>query len=236
MRPHENYSPYFVTGIILTLAILISFQVYIAREPGRTTQDAAHDKEVAVSEGQALYKRNCITCHGSSGEGDVGPALNDKTFLDTTADDTIFSVISSGVPGTEMPAWNQSHGGPLTDENVRQLVAFLRSWQPTAIDRHTQPKAGDPNNGAQIFASVCAICHGADGKGGDNAPALNDPDKLKQFDDAWYQSTIIEGRPAQGMPTWGTVLSPQQIADLLALVDTWRQAANGPTPTATQAP
>ncbi len=236
MRPQEDYSPYFLTGIVLALAILASFQLYILREPSRITQDAAHDKQTAVSEGQALFTRNCTACHGSNGEGDIGPALNDKTFLDTTANNTIFSVISSGVPGTEMPAWNQSHGGPLTDENIRQLVAFLRSWQPDAIERRSQPKPGDPNNGGQIYASVCAICHGANGKGSDRAPALNDPDKLKQFDDTWYQNTISQGRPAQGMPTWGTVLSPQQIADLLAYIDIWRQSAKLPTPTPTSAP
>jgi cbb3-type cytochrome c oxidase subunit III len=222
MRPQENYSNYFLTGIVLTLAILASFQLYIVREPERVAQDVTHDAQLSISEGKALFKRNCTICHGSDGEGDTGPALNDKTFLDTTEDGTLFSVISSGIPGTEMPAWNQSHGGPLTDENVRQLVAFLRSWQSTAVDRRSQPKPGDPNNGAQIYASVCAICHGDDGKGNDNGPALNDAEKLKQFDDAWYRDTINDGRPAQGMPTWGTVLSPQQVADLIAFINTWR--------------
>ena len=58
-----------------------------------------------------------------------------------------------------------------------------------------------------------------------------------QFDDAWYKSTIAKGRPANGMPTWGTVLSPSQIADLVAYIDTWRQAVatEGATAAATSA-
>jgi mono/diheme cytochrome c family protein len=131
-----------------------------------------------------------------------------------------------------MPAWNQSHGGPFTDENVRQLVTFIRAWEPNAPDRKATPKPGDLARGADIFASVCAACHGDGGKGTDRAPALNDPVKLQQFDDSWYRDTIMKGRPAQGMPTWGTVLSPEQITDLLALVDSWRQATPAPpTPT-----
>jgi len=55
--------------------------------------------------------------------------------------------------------------------------------------------------------------------------ALNDPQKLKAFDDGWYRATIAKGRPDKGMPTWGTVLAPQQISDLLALLDLWRQNA-----------
>ena len=135
-------------------------------------------------------------------------------------------------PGTKPTA------GPLTDESVLQLVAFIRSWEPTALDRRAAALAGDPARGAAIFSNVCFICHGQNGVGTDRAPALNDPTLLAQFDDAWFKDTITAGRPAQGMPTWGTVLSPLQIGDLLALIDQWRTAANVvvPTPAPTEAP
>jgi S-disulfanyl-L-cysteine oxidoreductase SoxD len=232
MRPKENYSRYLVAGLILSVAVLVSFQVYILREPQRIAAVSNEDKTLAVAAGQQLFKDNCVTCHGANGEGDIGPALNDSTFLKTTADNTIFSVISSGVPGTQMPAWNQQYGGPLTDENVTQLVAFLKSWQATAPDLRNAPLKGDSGNGIVIFNSVCATCHGANGIGIDKTPALNDGTHLSQFDDAWYKDTIMKGRPAKGMPTWGTVLAPQQIADLLALIDEWRASpATSLTPT-----
>ena len=238
MRASENYTPHVVVGLVLTLAILGVFQLYLLREPGRIAGVLAADKSQAVQAGSDLFTQNCATCHGSQGEGDIGPALNDKTFLASTADDTIFSVISSGIPDTQMPAWNQTHGGPLTDESVLQLVAFIRSWEPTALDRRAAALAGDPARGAAIFSNVCFICHGQNGVGTDRAPALNDPTLLAQFDDAWFKDTITAGRPAQGMPTWGTVLSPLQIGDLLALIDQWRTAANVvvPTPAPTEAP
>ncbi len=135
-----------------------------------------------------------------------------------------------------MPAWNQSHGGPLTDQNVTQLVAFIRAWQPNAIDRRSTPPKGDSGRGRTIFGSVCVVCRGSNGAGTDKAPALNDPQKLSQFDDAWYRGTIAQGRPAKGMPTWDTVISPQQISDLIALIDVWRSAppsAIAPTPAVT---
>ena len=40
--------------------------------------------------------------------------------------------------------------------------------------------------------------------------------------DDWYRQVIRNGRPAKGMPTWGTVLSPNQIEDLVALIGAWR--------------
>ena len=61
--------------------------------------------------------------------------------------------------------------------------------------------------------------------GTDEAPALNDAERLGALDTEWYRGTIYNGRPAKGMPTWGTVLSPNQIDDILALIDAWRDGA-----------
>jgi cbb3-type cytochrome c oxidase subunit III len=223
MRPKENHTPLIGTAFGLTLAILVSFQIYIFREPARIAADEARDRAAAVTEGKFLFNTYCTLCHGKQGEGVEAPALNDKQFLINTRDEVIFSVINSGVPGTEMPAWNQVNGGPLTDQQVRQLIAFVRNWEPTAPDRHAEAMQGDPAKGRVIFNSTCFICHGTNGQGTDRAPALNDPVKLAQFDDQWYADTIANGRPAKGMPTWGTVLSPAQIRDLVALLRAWQR-------------
>ncbi len=158
MRPKENYSRYVVAGLVLTLAMLVSFQIYILREPQRIAAVSNEDKAIAVAAGQALFKNNCALCHGDNGEGDSGPALNDKTFLKTTADDTIFSVISSGIPGTEMPAWNQAAWRPVDRSRMStKLVAYLRSWQDhrRPIRRMRHPRAMPI--AARIFA-MCAPC------------------------------------------------------------------------------
>lgn len=223
MRPKENYGPLVAIALVLTLAILTSFQVYILREPTRIAADEARDKLLAVSAGRSLFADNCAICHGENGEGADGPALNDRQFLAETHDDVMFNLISSGVPGSEMPAWNQAHGGPFTDQQVRQIVAFIRSWEVNAPDRRAQAMRGDPVKGLVIFSSTCFVCHGENGQGSARAPALNDPAKLTQFDDEWYIDTIASGRPAKGMPTWGTVLSPAQIRDIVALLRAWQR-------------
>ena len=78
-------------------------------------------------------------------------------------------------------------------------------------------------NGLVIYNSTCIVCHGANGQGTDQAPPLNDPVKLAQFDDDWYADTITQGRPSKGMPTWGTVLAPDQVNDLVALLRAWER-------------
>jgi mono/diheme cytochrome c family protein len=121
-----------------------------------------------------------------------------------------------------MPAWGQVFGGPFTDEQIEQLVAFIRSWEPTAPEIKEMVLVPDPVRGATIFATNCFVCHGDNGRGTEIVRALNDPSRLKDFNDAWYRATISFGRPAKGMPTWGTVLSPNQIDDLVALIGAWR--------------
>jgi mono/diheme cytochrome c family protein len=138
-------------------------------------------------------------------------------------DELVFSLTRTGVPGTRMPAWGQAFGGPLTDEQVQQIVAFIRSWEPTALEIVEASTAPDPVRGAAIFSQTCFVCHGVNGEGTERAPALNDPQRLNQLDNSWYRNTIARGRPAKGMPTWGTVLSPAEINDVVALIAVWRE-------------
>jgi mono/diheme cytochrome c family protein len=222
MLRRENNVPLVSVGVGLTLAILITFQLYLLREPGRLQSDAEHDLQESVDAGESIYAEHCSTCHGDQGQGGIGPALNSKVLLSSVGDYQLFSLTRTGVPGTAMPAWAQIFGGPLTDEQVRQLVAFVRAWEPNAVEVSPLGPAPDPQRGAEICESICFVCHGSQGKGTERAPALNDPQLLLNFDDEWFRDTIAQGRPSQGMPTWGTVLSPSQIDDLIALIAFWR--------------
>ena len=58
----------------------------------------------------------------------MAPALNNQLFLSETPDAAIYQIIAGGVPDTLMPAW----GNRLTDYDLQSLVAYLRSFEPTA--------------------------------------------------------------------------------------------------------
>jgi mono/diheme cytochrome c family protein len=223
MRRKENYTPQLTVVIVLALVILFLFQIYIWREPTRIAADELFDHELAVADGEVLYEENCSLCHGDDGLGGIGPALNSQELLKMTADEVLFGLTRTGIPGTIMPAWGQTFGGPFTDEQIAQIVSFVRHWEPTAPEPTPVQTAPDPARGALIYTQTCSICHGPDGQGADRAPALNDPQRLDKLNDAWYRNTIAHGRPAKGMPTWGTVLSPSQINDVVALLAAWRE-------------
>ncbi len=237
MIRRENNFPLIGAGAGLTLAILLAFQVYLLREPARLDSDAERDLQQSVAAGETIFAEQCAACHGDRGQGGIGPALNSKSLLTGVGNNQLFGLVRTGIPGTAMPAWAQDFGGPLTDEQIRQVVSFVRAWEPTAVEVTPVGLPPDPQRGSEIFESICFACHGSQGTGSDRAPALNDPELLANFDDQWFRDTIFQGRPSRGMPTWGTVLSPAQIEDLIALIGVWRQgstpAVAGPTaPTA----
>jgi mono/diheme cytochrome c family protein len=226
MRPKENHTPFIAILLGITLCILVVFQIYIWREPARIEAVEAEDHSLAVAAGRELYAENCAACHGEDGEGGIAPALNSQDLLKMTSDEALFSLTRTGVPGSIMPAWGQTFGGPFTDEQIAHMVTFIRAWEPTAPEPAPVDTSPDPARGALIYDQTCSVCHGQDGLGTELVPALNDPERLDKLNNAWYRNTIAHGRPAKGMPTWGTVLSPAQINDVVALIAAWREGDN----------
>lgn len=221
-KNEPNFERYVIVGLVLTLLVLAGFSYYWMGESNRLEVAADRFANERVHRGRRIYTEQCASCHGTEGEGGIGTALNDKNLLKNTLDDIFYSVIRSGVPSTQMPAWSVDFGGPLTDEDIRDVTAFMRAWEPTAPEIEPVVFEPDSARGALLFSTTCAICHGDDGKGSDDGPAINDVLRLATLDNDWYRSVIANGRPAKGMPTWGTVLNPEQIEDLIALVDDWR--------------
>ena len=218
----ENYDRYVWVGLALTIVLVIAMGFASLTEPERIDAATKQNQKNNLMRGRQLYVDNCTSCHGTRGEGGLGLPLNSKALLTTASNQVLVETIKAGRPATTMPAWSQTNGGPLTDEDIRQIVAFVRAWEPTAPDIKTDyvPSA---SRGLTLFSSTCELCHGVDGKGGGSAPALNNSARLKSLADDWYQQTIANGRPAKGMPTWGTVLSPNQIQDVVALIGAWRK-------------
>jgi mono/diheme cytochrome c family protein len=78
-------------------------------------------------QGAQLYSRYCKRCHGSSGEGYLGPRLA-KTWWSLRPDLTVKSFIKQGVPGSIMPAWSQNAGGTLSAKEIEDLVTHILRW------------------------------------------------------------------------------------------------------------
>ena len=121
-------------GVALTLVMAGLFPLYLWYEPGAREDNRAAQLASLASEGESLWGFNCAACHGETGEGGSGPALNAKQFLQSATDDQIDQLIAVGVPGSAMSAYSQDFAGPLTSEQIKALTTYLRSWEEDAPD------------------------------------------------------------------------------------------------------
>lgn len=92
--------------------------------------------------------------------------------------------------------------------------------------------------GEELYAAHCATCHGPEGRGDGETPAvaLNDRAFLSRATDADIQETISYGRPGTQMRAYllqrGGPLGDHQIQDLVAFIRHWEATAEVlPTPT-----
>src|SRR6202790_3815018 len=154
-----------------------------------------------IMEFNILYAQNCAGCHGTGGSGGAGNALRDPVFLAIADDSVIRNVTSNGVRGTAMPAFAQSAGGMLTDNQIDALVSGIRSWaKPDTLGAQTLPPyaaqgPGDPQRGADAYRTYCSSCHGADGRGGSKASSIVDGSYLALVSDEQLRTIVIAGRP-----------------------------------------
>jgi len=80
-----------------------------------------------VRRGAALFAETCAACHGADAKGDNGPNLT-AIWAAGATDDRVAQTIRRGVPGTVMPP------SAASDEEVREIVAYLKSLAPRAAN------------------------------------------------------------------------------------------------------
>lgn len=187
-------------GILLVLFSGAMILYYGINEQKRMAEYELHQRAHAIEVGAELYDINCKGCHGPQGEGVPGlwPPLNDSYFFTQrltevgwsgTQEDYIIATVSSGrlvstrpdkYPGQGrpvMPAWSERYGGPLREDQIRNIAAFVMNWKNTAPDRQTEQAAapagppvgtditvelpaGDALRGEGLAATKgCVVCH-----------------------------------------------------------------------------
>jgi cytochrome c oxidase cbb3-type subunit 3 len=100
-----------------------------------------------------------------------------------------------------MAAWRQG-------KYIRAaLLGFV-----SAAALHAQQPA--PPSGAAIFASNCATCHGADGRGGEHAPNIATAPEVQHLSDRDIAGIVRNGIPGAGMPAFSS-LPAQQVDEVV---------------------
>jgi mono/diheme cytochrome c family protein len=152
--------------MILTVAIAVILAVYWLSEPYRVKMDAERMRAEGAAKGKILYRTHCARCHGEKGGPRRGiRPINSKDYLKNVTDTILYKIIERGIPGTGMAALGDSEGGPLNPEQIRDLVAFIRSWEktaPTLPAQETPPKTlFTQEEAAYVGSESCIGCHGS---------------------------------------------------------------------------
>jgi cbb3-type cytochrome c oxidase subunit III len=132
------------------------------------------------------------------------------------------------VPGSQMPRLGLSEDQ--LDLLTLYLLSLRRSDVPEAYwpkDRVRAERLAEREfgtDGATLFGTFCAACHGRLGEGrrfpgATPFPAVGNVDFLAAASDDFLTQSIQRGRPGRRMPSWGEKeggLRPEEIRDLVA--------------------
>ncbi|ADN10005.1 c-type cytochrome [Sulfurimonas autotrophica] len=132
-------------------------------------KDAEFEKKYAnikgeqlVNMGESVYLVECVACHGLNADGNN--EIDAADLNQRISEKSIKYVINHGsnnkLLGTEMPMpdrnglFNAETGALITDKEIDEVAKYVAGGLK------------DTNSaGANVFANVCAACHGPDGKG-----------------------------------------------------------------------
>ena len=159
--------------------------------------------------GQKLFLNYCSQCHASDGRGSKGfPNLTDRDWLYGGDPQVIKTTIMEGRTGTMPPM-----GAALPGTGVKDTVNFVRSLSGLEHDRAAAER------GKAHFGTVCAACHGPEGKGTPamGAPNLTDSVWLYGSSEATIMETIAKGR-SNVMPAHKEFLGEPRVHVLAAYV------------------
>jgi len=140
-------------GLGAIVLISVGLPLYWLGEPARNEGTQATFDRVAASRGEEMFAPtadgglNCAGCHGgmeatggaaaftiNDANGDFVDSVNwEAPALDTVLlrydEEEVFDILVYGRPFSPMPAWGIDGGGALNDQQIDNLIAYLREIQ-----------------------------------------------------------------------------------------------------------
>jgi cytochrome c oxidase cbb3-type subunit III len=206
---------------------------------GRPGKDSEVPAPGEITDFRTLYAENCAGCHGAEGRGGAAIALADPVYLAIIDEPTMHKIIANGAHGSLMPAFAQSAGGMLTDQQIEFISSGIFSqWaQRGILDGSDKPSyvAQNPGTAAKgelAYRTYCSSCHGTAGQGGPKGSAITNDSFLALLSDQELRTIVIVGRPELGAPDWrgnvpGKPMSDQEITDVVAWLASHRVQSPG---------
>jgi len=197
----------------------------------------ASAQEGAIENGQRLFRLHCAVpyCHGPEGTAGRAP----KLIGHAQTINSMFKVITWGIPGTGMPEFTSR----LKTTEIADVVAYVMTLggapqTPVPAAPAVRVPTPEAKQGRALFfdaarETACGTCHELDGWGVPVGPDLAAPavariENLRQV----TQSRVVTARPAGGEPPFPAVVAEQsatrvRVYDLTAPLPVLRSFATG---------
>lgn len=80
-----------------------------------------------IEKGRAIFKENCVACHGQLGEGGAGPNLTDNYWIHKGSLNDIYASIKNGYPDKGMQSWIIK----FNPKEISQIASFIKTLNGT---------------------------------------------------------------------------------------------------------
>jgi quinol---cytochrome-c reductase cytochrome c subunit len=173
-----------------------------------------------VSAGQDLYQNACIVCHGRNLQGVPGRGVS---LIGVGEAAVYFQVATGRMPLARQEAQAADKPRQFTDEQVRQLAAYVQSigggpLVPQNPDGILHKNTDDLAIGGELYRLNCAQCHNFAGQGGALSSGKHAPGLGDASDEIMY-TAMLTG--PENMPVFGdNQLTPQQKSAIITYLQT----------------
>jgi thiosulfate dehydrogenase len=231
MKIRPGTSAMVATAALAALSILAAPMAWAQDEGSIARGGRLYDKwytetgQEAPKESHALYPKEanyadkpgnnwrCKECHGWDGKGADGAYASGKRYTG------IKGIIGmhGGDPAAVVALLKApAHGfeGLLSDADLSDLGNFVVAGKYGYEAYVSDGKiVGDPAHGGQVYRTVCAGCHGAEGKLPKDMPPL-----ASLVDNPWeLMHKVLNGQPKEAMPAL-RAFDHQAAADVIAYI------------------
>ena len=112
---------------------------YGSLEPTQSNLMRLSVQPAVIKTAKNLFNGRCAACHTQNGGGLVGPNLTDNVAKNIKMPEDVYKVVSGGVPGTAMIAWEPQLG----KDDCVILAAYVISLRGTNVQGGKAPE-GEP--------------------------------------------------------------------------------------------
>jgi cytochrome c oxidase cbb3-type subunit 3 len=107
----------------------IEHKAFLSKAANRVDENTVKlvNDPAAIASGQAIFKTNCVACHGDHAQGNVGPNLTDDYWLHGGKINDLFKTVKYGVLTKGMPTWEKV----LSPKQISDVVNYVKSLHGT---------------------------------------------------------------------------------------------------------